>query len=351
MAKAKSRRSDVPVTLCYIAAALIYAIITACRTGTVVFGGSPEDLRQDLFSFSFRLSDYIAVRTDPVLDRLFLLNLLRGIALLAVLWLLMHLLPAVLQKMQKASAASARREGSNGMSLNDLIEQNAAKPGKTAENLPLPKRIRRWFVPEGEAAQPAAASSAAPARRENRPAAETAAADSESWFADLSPEKDNVRVIVKVTQRDDEGHVIVSFFCGDTLSLERCSAASRTKNSTVGSGEIKQFIRETRREVNGVFYIYDIRSAAETPVVLQGDTEDAVRLLDRRVMLRLYRKKLLFIAPQQDIRTIYSETQAPQSVWTVSGVNNTASRTRSYAQKFYQLDEGIEYEIEVRIKL
>lgn len=350
---AKRKRSDLPVTLCYIASALIYAIITACRTGTVVFGGSPEDLRADLFSFSFRLSDYIAVRNDPVLDRLFLLNLLRGIALLGLLWLLMKLVPAVLQKMQEASAADARRgEGSNGMSLNDLIEQHAAKPGKSAENLPLPKRIRRWFVPSGEDAAPAP--SAPAARRESRPAAAAnvpAAADSAGWFADLSPAKDNVRVIVKVTHYDEDDNVIVSFFCGDTLTLERCSAASRTKNSTVGDSEIKQFIRETRRDPDGVFYVYDVRSAAEKPVLLYGDSEEAVRLLDRRVLLRLYPKKLLFIAPQQDIRTVNSETQAPQSVWAVSGVNNTASRTRSYAQKFYDLDEGIEYEIEVRIQL
>ena len=365
------KRSERLILLVYIAAILIYALHTAVRCGLVVFSGSSEDFWADLRSRQLQLADYAAVRSDPAINQLYLLNVLRGILLLVLLYAASRLLPACVRILleqagrgeEEESAVARRSSNDSGDPIGDLLRADARRQAHLEHFDPFdddrPQRTRQTAAPEAED-DTASLRSRVRSRRQNaqRDAQQTSPAQAEpeapeapDYFADLSPEKDNVRVIVKVTQRDEAGEILVQFFCGDTLNLKRLPVGSWLINTVIGGGEIRQFIRRTRRKKGDVFYTYSIREASQKPVVLKGEAEDAVRLIDRQIVLRIYREQMLFITPSLDIRTVDSPAQAPQSVIAVTGTNNRASRTRSYVQTFYQLDEGIAYEVEVRIKL
>lgn len=346
MAK-KSKAADRLVLLVYIAAALVYGIHTAVRCGVAVVGGNAADLRNDLRNMQLDLSDYLVIRSDAELTHLFAVNLLRGLAVLALLYIAMRLVIMGLKKLEEG--------GLMKRFLPKFEKKNDGEGKREGGGIPLFAAFRKKKAQDAPADDPfdegrdlSAEKAAFSARR--TPAARTDAKPKKDFFADLSAENDNVRVIVKLTQRDEDGELMVQFFCGDTLGLTRYRTTDKHANRSVGSGEIKQFVQKTRQDED-VFYVYDIRKAAQSPVMLYGEEEDAVRLLDRRILLRIYRQQMLFITPQLDIRTVESKQQEAAAVRAVSGQNNTASRTRSYRAVFYELDEGIEYEVEVRIKL
>lgn len=366
------------ILLFYIAAALFYALFTAVRIGLLKFTGSLAELREAISAHTFAMADFVSVKSDAELNGVYLINLARGVLVLAFVYLIGALLQAAVRKSRQSETVSA--ESYDAEYAYDYEDEEPEEP-----ELPVPApayrkedtvKLSRLF--RREEAQPAAPrvpeseidallSQDVPDEPEydpfdsgrepqnhsagrRRAAVVTEEPAGSDYFSDLSADADNVRVIVKITQRMDDGEVLVSFFCGDTVHLERCSTASRTANRPVGAGEIKRFVQDSRK-TDDVFYVYDIRKAAQTPVLLTGDMEDAVRLIDRKILLRIYRQQMLFITPQYDIRTVDSAAQAPAAVWAVPGVNNSASRTRSYIKTFYHMDEGIEYEVEVRIKL
>ena len=376
------KKTDRLLLLYYLAAMLIYALHTAVRFGLLAFSGSFSEIAAAVSDHTFRLSDFIAFRSEESLNRLYVLNLSRGFLIFAVLYILGWLLHAAVRQTNaddtdipaydayadddeydeyddddnyddydeyeddapapQMPAPAFRKDDS--VKRSRLFKRDAAPAPAASEN-----ELDAMFAPQQQDAasfDPFVPQSAAIPRR----AEESGNQQHADYFSDLSADADNVRVIVKITQYTEDGEVLVSFFCGDTLRLERFSTASRTANRPVGAGDIKKFIQETRKS-DDVFYVYDIRKAAQTPVLLEGEMEDAVRLLDRKIVLRIYRQQMLFITPQYDIRTVESESQAPAAVWAVPGVNNSASRTRSYIKTFYHLDEGISYEVEVRIKL
>lgn len=369
------------IVLFYIAATLFYALFTAVRLGLLTFAGGLSEMGAAISAHQFALSDFVTVRSDAELNALYLVNLARGILVLAVVYFIGCLLQAAVRKSNQASANAAesydaeydyeeeeeypdepelpappvqvpayRKEDT--VKLAQLFRRGEAKPPAQVPE----SGIDAFFSQDAPEEEPAYDPFDSGREPQNRPAGKRRAAAAADEYADgdyfsgLSADADNVRVIVKITQRMDDGDVLVSFFCGDTVQLERCSTASRTANRSVGSGEVKRFIQDTRK-TEDVFYVYDIRKAAQTPVLLTGDMEDAVRLIDRKIVLRIYRQQMLFITPQYDIRTVDSASQEPAAVWAVQGVNNSASRTRSYIKTFYHMDEGIEYEVEVRIKL
>ena len=327
------KRSDRLILLLYLIAAGGFAVHAAVRFGLIAFTGTGAQFRSDLFGFRLHLSDYILVRSNSELNHLYFVNLLRGLLLLTALYLLAELLPLRLKKLlgvyPKASGKAKKSERKEEPAEMHLFRKKENAPASASAAADPFSEISAEDAEDGDfAPEPA-----------------------ETYFSDLSAERDNVRVIVKITQYGEDGEPPVSFFCGDTVGLHRYPTTSLRANTTLGAGEIKEFIRETRTEQGGVFYVYDIREASQLPVMLSGEQEDAVRVVSRRVILRIYRQQLLFIAPQQDIRTVDNETQAPSSVWAVAGTNNSASQTRSYVGKFYNLDEAAEYEVEVRIKL
>ncbi|MCQ2416583.1 MAG: hypothetical protein MJ071_02085 [Oscillospiraceae bacterium] len=346
--------------LFYLAAMAVYAVYTAVRIGVVSLYGTLAELLSDLTSGQLSLSEYIFFRHEPELNSLYLLNLMRGVFILAVIYLLGWVIQTVAVERiaeKKESAPVQRRiveeEYEEEEYEEDEEEDDDMKSGfafdffrdreKTAPQSRKPVSSEKnektaVFNPFEESASELQSVREEPRRQQN------------DFFSNLGEEADNVRVIVKITQYDEEQNKILSFFCGDTLKLERYSTKNLMTNSAVGNRDIRQYIKKKRKEQD-VFYVFQIRESAQNPVVLCGDEEYAARLVEEKISLRIYREKMLFITRQDDIRTIQNESQGAAPVWAVEGMNNNHSRTRSYQQKFYCLDDGLEYEVEVRIKL
>lgn len=398
------------IGLLYLAVLLWYVMDTAVQLGLVIPQATFADMWQALLAGDFQLSEYFIVRKNNYLSELWLVNMLRGGLLIILMYTASHLIPFSIAMAarrsgkkwkkpkrkskadKKASAAHEERAVYEDNAVYEAHEDNtvygAYEDKVMYEDTAVYSKLAAYPHADaqqgGVAVMPYTREEASMNRQsfadpqteeENRPAAEaeeipdkkqeaekTAKKQikknktelAEDYFSDLGAVLDNVRIIIRVTQYDEEGNPVLSFYKGDTMTLKKSSTYRRWWYTTENNRpvpdmdkEVNDFIKKTQKQ-RDVYYELKLKEDTIQPVMLIGDRKKACELFRNAFTLRLYKEAMLFIAHNAGIRRSKDTAGRLFRSVLVQRQDGTASRTYQYADTLYYDD--LEFEIEVRIK-